>query len=39
MAKSTDGGSSFGPSVLVNDGEDLQYKSSIQVDRSREMCM
>lgn len=31
MAKSTDGGETFSPAIKVNDGPDLQYKSSIKV--------
>ena len=31
VAKSTDGGASFGPSVKVNDGPDWQYKSCVRV--------
>ena len=34
MAKSTDGGATFGPNVKVNDGPDWQYKSSIKVGPS-----
>ncbi len=34
MAKSTDGGATFGTNVKVNDGSDWQYKSSIKVGPS-----
>lgn len=34
VAKSTDGGVTFGSNVKVNDGSDWQYKSSIKVSRS-----
>ena len=34
VAKSIDGGSTFGSNVRVNDGSDWQYKSSIKVGRS-----
>jgi hypothetical protein len=34
MAKSTDGGATFGTHVKVNDGSDWQYKSSIKVGPS-----
>jgi hypothetical protein len=34
MAKSTDGGATFGTNVKVNDGSDWQYKSSIKVGNS-----
>jgi hypothetical protein len=39
MARSTDGGASFGTNVKVNDGSGWQYKSSIAVGQSRNVYM